>query len=102
MVTTTLASASPISILPTLLSLQSKMTLPDRQELNYIQFHSAYLKPMYSLFYASEQMAASRARSRCFAQAALFEALCWVSLGSLVRYFDPDAPYLLVKGMSDQ
>jgi hypothetical protein len=23
-------------------------------------------------------------------------------LGSLVRYFDPDAPYLLVKGMSDQ
>jgi hypothetical protein len=65
------------------------MTLQDRQELNFVNFQLAHLAPIFSLYSASNKMAASRSRSLCFAQASLIEGVCWVSLGALVGYFDP-------------
>jgi hypothetical protein len=84
------------------------MSLEKTQELNYTVFHSAFVKPMFSLHRASAEMGASRVRASCFAQASAMEGICWTELGAFVGYFpthvQPDlnfSPRAIVGSLAD-
>jgi hypothetical protein len=63
------------------------MLIQNRQRLNLISFHSAYIGPMYSLLNRANEPDQHRPL-RLFAKAALLESIGWMSLGAAVGHFN--------------
>lgn len=60
------------------------MRTQDRQELNFISFYSAYIKPMHILL---EPGAATSHASRVFAKASILESIGWLTIGTSLGHF---------------
>ena len=72
------------------------MQMPDQQELNFVSFHSGFIRPACDLLDRLGQGPVLPHRIRQFAQASLAEGLCWGSLGAVLGYFPPRAVMTMI------